>query len=83
MKKMNLFLSAAVAGLLATSANAGSAAHKKAPTNEKDCMEEKMTWKNGACTCASNGCSGKDVKADEAKSGNSCGSNGCNAPATK
>lgn len=63
MKKTNLFLGAAVAGLFAVSAHAGDAAKKAAPTNEKDCATAKMTWKDGACTCAANSCTGKDAKA--------------------
>jgi hypothetical protein len=83
MKKSKLFLSAAIAGLLATSANASSSRKKAPPTNEKDCLEQKMTWKDGSCTCASNGCSAKSEKAPEKKSENSCGANGCNAPEKK
>ena len=66
MKKMNMLMSAAVAGLFAVSAQAaeapkaapaGEAKKMEAkPTTEKDCAEHKMTWKEGKCECKTGSC---------------------------
>ncbi len=71
MKKSNLLLSAAVAGLFAVSAHAGKKPETKEMTGvtEDQCKTHKdAKWKDGKCWAAS--CGGKEAQ--------SCGKAGCN-----
>lgn len=84
MKKMNVLMSAAVAGLFAVSANAADAKKAAAPTTEKECTEHKMTWKDGKCSCATkNGCKTAAAPAASAPAATAPAAAAPAAPATK
>lgn len=83
MKKTNMIMSAAIAGLFATTAHAANTKKTPAPTptNEEDCRVNNMEWKDGVCKAVKAAEGTKDTH--NCKANNSCGANGCGAATDK